>query len=196
MIRSVVDKRNYINCALQRYPISSDKKFASLVSQLIRNDTNLDSIISDISNYRRSFSSNKITTEQWITDSVKSWEKSLFVTLTFSCFQKSNEALKHYDSFKHSISRDIFKNAYKRNTKLIEAFVVEEGDNDQIRKHLHAIMKVPEQMSVETFAELLKEKWIYGNIQYYEIYGEPSKFVGYLLKDRSKSFIADDVVHF
>lgn len=196
MIQSVDNKRAYIASAIQRYPISSDKKFASLVSQLIRNDTNLDSIISDISNYRRSFSSNKITTEQWITDSVKSWEKSLFVTLTFSCFQKSNEALKHYDSFKHSISRDIFKNAYKRNTKLIEAFAVEEGDNDQIRKHLHAIMKVPEQMSVETFAELLKEKWIYGHIQYYEIYGEPSKFVGYLLKDRSKSFITDDVVHF
>ena len=79
---------------------------------------------------------------------------------------------------------------------LIEAFAVEEGDNDQIRKHLHAIMKVPEQMSIETFAELLQQKWIYGHIQYYEIYGEQSKFVGYLLKDRSKSFIADDVVHF
>ena len=196
MIRSVVDKRNYINCALQRYPISSDKKFASIVSQLISNDARLDSIISDINSYRKSFTSKKFTTEQWITDSVQSWDKSLFVTLTFKKLQESNESLKHYDSFKHSVSKDIFKNAYKRNTKLIEAFVVEEGDNDQIRKHLHAIMKVPDQMCIETFAELLQQKWIYGHIQYYEIYGEPSKFVGYLLKDRSKSFIADDVVHF
>lgn len=196
MIRSVVDKRNYINCALQRYPISSDKKFASIVSQLISNDARLDSIISDINSYRKSFTSKKFTTEQWITDSVQSWDKSLFVTLTFKKLQESNESLKHYDSFKHSVSKDIFKNAYKRNTKLIEAFVVEEGDNDQIRKHLHAIMKVPDQMSIETFAELLQQKWIYGHIQYYEIYGEPSKFVGYLLKDRSKNITAGDVVYF
>ena len=196
MIQSVVDKRNYIKSALQRYPISSDKKFASIVSQLIGNDARLDSIISDINSYRKSFTSKKFTTEQWITDSVKSWDKSLFVTLTFRKLQESNESLKHYDSLKHSISRDIFKNAYKRNTKLIEAFFVEEGDNDQIRKHLHAIMKVPEQMSVEKFAELLQQKWIYGHIHYCEIYGEQSKFVGYLLKDRSKNITAGDMVYF
>jgi hypothetical protein len=196
MIQSVVEKRSHIHSALQRYPISLDKKFTSIVSQLINNDSCLDSIISDINSYRQSFSSKKITTEQWITDSVQSWGKSLFVTLTFKKLQESNESLKHYDSFKHSVSKDIFKNAYKRNTKLIEAFAVEEGDNDQIRKHLHAIMKVPEQMSIETFAELLQQKWIYGHIQYYEIYGEQSKFVGYLLKDRSKNFTTGDVVYF
>jgi UDP-2,3-diacylglucosamine pyrophosphatase LpxH len=196
MIQSEDYKRAYIASAIQRYPISSDIRFVSTISHLIQNDANLDSVISDINNYRQSFLSKKITTEQWITDSVQSWDKSLFVTLTFKRLQESNEALKHYDSFKHRVSKDIFRNAYKRNTKLIESFAVEEGDNDQIRKHLHAIMKVPEQMSVEKFAELLQQKWIYGHIHYYEMYGEPSKSIGYLLKDRSKSFITDDVVHF
>ena len=66
MIQSVDNKRAYIASAIQRYPISSDKKFASIVSQLISNDARLDSIISDINSYRKSFTSKKVTTEQWI----------------------------------------------------------------------------------------------------------------------------------
>ena len=122
MIKSVDKKREYINSALQRHPISSDIRFVSTISHLIQNDNNLDSVISDLNDYRKSFSSKKITTEQWITDSIQSWEHSLFVTLTFNSYQGSNESSKNYESFKHRVSKDIFKGAYRRNKKLIEAF--------------------------------------------------------------------------
>jgi hypothetical protein len=196
MNKSVDKKREYINSALQRHPISSDIRFVSTISHLIQNDNNLDSVISDLNDYRKSFSSKKITTEQWITDSIQFWEHSLFVTLTFNSFQGSNESSKNYESFKHRVSKDIFKGAYRRNKKLIEAFVVEEGDNEQHRRHLHSIMKVPEQMTVDSFAELIQDKWTYGNLHYYEMSDEKNRYIGYLLKDRSKTFSADVLTHF
>ena len=196
MNKSVDKKREYINSALQRHPISSDIRFVSTISHLIQNDNNLDSVISDLNDYRKSFSSKKITTEQWITDSIQSWEHSLFVTLTFNSYQGSNESSKNYESFKHRVSKDIFKGAYRRNKKLIEAFVVEEGDNEQHRRHLHSIMRVPEQMTVDSFAELIQDKWTYGNLHYYEMSDEKNRYIGYLLKDRSKSFSADVLTHF
>ena len=196
MNKSVDKKREYINSALQRHPISSDIRFVSTISHLIQNDNNLDSVISDLNDYRKSFSSKKITTEQWITDSIQSWEHSLFVTLTFNSFQGSNESSKNYESFKHRVSKDIFKGAYRRNKKLIEAFVVEEGDNEQHRRHLHSIMRVPEQMTVDSFAELIQNKWTYGNLHYYEMSDEKNRYIGYLLKDRSKTFSADVLTHF
>jgi hypothetical protein len=196
MIKSVDKKREYINSALQRHPISSDIRFVSTISHLIQNDNNLDSVISDLNDYRKSFSSKKITTEQWITDSIQSWEHSLFVTLTFNSYQGSNESSKNYESFKHCVSKDIFKSAYKRNKKLIEAFVVEEGDNEQHRRHLHSIMRVPEQMTVDSFAALIQNKWTYGNLHYYEMSDEKNRYIGYLLKDRSKTFSADVLTHF
>jgi len=196
MNKSVDKKREYINSALQRHPISSDIRFVSTISHLIQNDNNLDSVISDLNDYRKSFSSKKITTEQWITDSIQSWKHSLFVTLTFNSFQGSNESSKNYESFKHRVSKDIFKGAYKRNKKLIEAFVVEEGDNEQHRRHLHSIMRVPEQMTVDSFAELIQNKWTYGNLHYYEIGDEKNRYIGYLLKDRSKTFSSDVLTHF
>ena len=196
MNKSVDKKREYINSALQRHPISSDIRFVSTISHLIQNDNNLDSVISDLNDYRKSFSSKKITTEQWITDSIQSWEHSLFVTLTFNSYQGSNESSKNYESFKHRVSKDIFKGAYRRNKKLIEAFVVEEGDNEQHRRHLHSIMRVPEQMTVDSFAELIQNKWTYGNLHYYEMSDEKNRYIGYLLKDRSKSFSADVLTHF
>ena len=196
MIKSVDKKREYINSALQRHPISSDIRFVSTISHLIQNDSNLDSVISDLNDYRKSFSSKKITTEQWITDSIQSWEHSLFVTLTFNSYQGSNESSKNYESFKHRVSKDIFKGAYRRNKKLIEAFVVEEGDNEQHRRHLHSIMRVPEQMTVDSFAELIQDKWTYGNLHYYEMSDEKNRYIGYLLKDRSKTFSADVLTHF
>ena len=196
MNKSVDKKREYINSALQRHPISSDIRFVSTISHLIQNDNNLDSVISDLNDYRKSFSSKKITTEQWITDSIQSWEHSLFVTLTFNSYQGSNESSKNYESFKHRVSKDIFKSAYKRNKKLIEAFVVEEGDNEQHRRHLHSIMRVPEQMTVDSFAELIQNKWTHGNLHYYEMSDEKNRYIGYLLKDRSKTFSADVLTHF
>ena len=196
MNKSVDKKREYINSALQRHPISSDIRFVSTISHLIQNDNNLDSVISYLNDYRKSFSSKKITTEQWITDSIQSWEHSLFVTLTFNSFQGSNESSKNYESFKHRVSKDIFKGAYRRNKKLIEAFVVEEGDNEQHRRHLHSIMRVPEQMTVDSFAELIQNKWTYGNLHYYEMSDEKNRYIGYLLKDRSKTFSADVLTHF
>ena len=196
MNKSVDKKREYINSALQRHPISSDIRFVSTISHLIQNDNNLDSVISDLNDYRKSFSSKKITTEQWITDSIQSWEHSLFVTLTFNSYQGSNESSKNYESFKHRVSKDIFKGAYRRNKKLIEAFVVEEGDNEQHRRHLHSIMRVPEQMTVDSFAELIQNKWTYGNLHYYEMSDEKNRYIGYLLKDRSKTFSADVLTHF
>jgi hypothetical protein len=196
MNKSVDKKREYINSALQRHPISSDIRFVSTISHLIQNDNNLDSVISDLNDYRKSFSSKKITTEQWIADSIQSWKHSLFVTLTFNSFQGSNESSKNYESFKHRVSKDIFKGAYRRNKKLIEAFVVEEGDNEQHRRHLHSIMRVPEQMTVDSFAELIRNKWIHGYLHYYEMSGEKNRYIGYLLKDRSKSFSADVLTHF
>lgn len=196
MNKSVDKKREYINSALQRHPISSDIRFVSTISHLIQNDNNLDSVISDLNDYRKSFSSKKITTEQWITDSIQSWEHSLFVTLTFNSYQGSNESSKNYESFKHRVSKDIFKGAYRRNKKLIEAFVVEEGDNEQHRRHLHSIMRVPEQMTVDSFAELIQGKWTYGNLHYYEMSDEKNRYIGYLLKDRSKTFSADVLTHF
>ncbi len=194
--KSVDKKREYINSALQRHPISSDIRFVSTISHLMRNSNNLDSVISDINNYRKSFSSKKITTEQWITDSIQSWEHSLFVTLTFSSYKGSIESAKNYECFKHRVSKDIFKSAYKRNKKLIEAFVVEEGDNDQHRRHLHLIMRVPKQMTFDSFAELLQKKWTHGYLHYYEIGDEKNRYIGYLLKDRSKLFSADVLTHF
>ena len=196
MNKSVDKKREYINSALQRHPISSDIRFVSTISHLIQNDNNLDSVISDLNDYRKSFSSKKITTEQWITDSIQSWEHSLFVTLTFNSYQGSNESSKNYESFKHRVSKDIFKGAYRRNKKLIEGFVVEEGDNEQHRRHLHSIMRVPEQMTVDSFAELIQDKWTYGNLHYYEMSDEKNRYIGYLLKDRSKTFSADVLTHF
>ena len=196
MNKSVDKKREYINSALQRHPISSDIRFVSTISHLIQNDNNLDSVISDLNDYRKSFSSKKITTEQWITDSIQSWEHSLFVTLTFNSYQGSNESSKNYESFKHRVSKDIFKGAYRRNKKLIEAFVVEEGDNEQHRRHLHSIMRVPEQMTVDSFAELIQNKWTHGNLHYYEMSDEKNRYIGYLLKDRSKTFSADVLTHF
>ena len=196
MNNSVDKKREYINSALQRHPISSDIRFVSTISHLIQNDNNLDSVISDLNDYRKSFSSKKITTEQWITDSIQSWEHSLFVTLTFNSFQGSNESSKNYESFKHRVSKDIFKGAYRRNKKLIEAFVVEEGDNEQHRRHLHSIMRVPEQMTVDSFAELIQNKWTHGYLHYYEMSDEKNRYIGYLLKDRSKTFSADVLTHF
>ena len=196
MNKSVDKKREYINSALQRHPISSDIRFVSTISHLIKNDSNLDLVISDLNDYRKSFSSKKITTEQWITDSIQSWEHSLFVTLTFNSYQGSNESSKNYESFKHRVSKDIFKGAYRRNKKLIEAFVVEEGDNEQHRRHLHSIMRVPEQMTVDSFAELIQNKWTYGNLHYYEMSDEKNRYIGYLLKDRSKTFSADVLTHF
>ena len=196
MIKSVDKKREYINSALQRHPISSDIRFVSTISHLIQNDNNLDSVISDLNDYRKSFSSKKITTEQWITDSIQSWEHSLFVTLTFNSYQGSNESSKNYESFKHRVSKDIFKGAYRRNKKLIEAFVVEEGDNEQHRRHLHSIMRVPEQMTVDSFAELIQDKWTHGYLHYYEMSDEKNRYIGYLLKDRSKTFSADVLTHF
>ena len=178
MNKSIDKKREYINSALQRHPISSDIRFVSTISHLIQNDNNLDSVISDLNDYRKSFSSKKITTEQWITDSIQSWEHSLFVTFTFNSFQGSNESSKNYESFKHRVSKDIFKGAYRRNKKLIEAFVVEEGDNDQHRRHLHSIMRVPEQMTVDSFAELIQNKWTYGNLHYYEMSDEKNRYIG------------------
>ena len=196
MNKSVDKKREYINSALQRHPISSDIRFVSTISLLIKNDNNLDLVISDLNNYRNSFSSKKITTEQWITDSIKSWKDSLFVTLTFNSYQGSSESLKNYECFKHRVSKDIFKNAYKRNKKLIEAFVVEEGDNEQHRRHLHSIMRVPEQMTVDSFAELIQNKWTLGYLHYYEMSDEKNRYIGYLLKDRSKVFRPDVLTHF
>ena len=196
MNKSVDKKREYINSALQRHPISSDIRFVSTISHLIQNDNNLDSVISDLNDYRKSFSSKKITTEQWITDSIQSWEHSLFVTLTFNSYQGSNESSKNYESFKHRVSKDIFKGAYRRNKKLIEAFVVEEGDNEQHRRHLHSIMRVPEQMTVDSFTALIQNKWTYGNLHYYEMSDEKNRYIGYLLKDRSKTFSADVLTHF
>lgn len=196
MIKSVDKKREYINSALQRHPISSDIRFVSTISHLIQNDNNLDSVISDLNDYRKSFSSKKITTEQWITDSIQSWEHSLFVTLTFNSYQGSNESSKNYESFKHRVSKDIFKGAYRRNKKLIEAFVVEEGNNEQHRRHLHSIMRVPEQMTVDSFAELIQNKWTHGYLHYYEMSDEKNRYIGYLLKDRSKTFSADVLTHF
>ena len=196
MIKSVDKKREYINSALQRHPISSDIRFVSTISHLIQNDNNLDSVISDLNDYRKSFSSKKITTEQWITDSIQSWEHSLFVTLTFNSYQGSNESSKNYESFKHRVSKDIFKGAYRRNKKLIEAFVVEEGDNEQHRRHLHSIMRVPEQMTVDSFAELIQDKWTHGYLHYYAMSDEKNRYIGYLLKDRSKTFSADVLTHF
>lgn len=196
MIKSVDKKREYINSALQRHPISSDIRFVSTISHLIQNDNNLDSVISDLNDYRKSFSSKKITTEQWITDSIQSWEHSLFVTLTFNSYQGSNESSKNYESFKHRVSKDIFKGAYRRNKKLIEGFVVEEGDNEQHRRHLHSIMRVPEQMTVDSFAELIQNKWTHGYLHYYEMSDEKNRYIGYLLKDRSKTFSADVLTHF
>jgi hypothetical protein len=200
MNKSIDIKREYINSALQRHPISSDIRFVSTISHLIQNDSNLDSVISDLNNYRNSFSSKKITNyesvEQWITDSIQSWKHSLFVTLTFNSYQGSIESSKNYECFKHRVSKDIFKNAYKRNKKLIEAFVVEEGDNEQHRRHLHSIMRVPEKMTVDSFAELIKNKWTHGYLHYYEMNGEKNRYIGYLLKDRSKPFSADVLTHF
>lgn len=196
MNKSVDKKREYINSALQRHPISSDIRFVSTISHLIQNDNNLDSVISDLNDYRKSFSSKKITTEQWITDSIQSWEHSLFVTLTFNSYQGSNESSKNYESFKHRVSKDIFKGAYRRNKKLIEAFVVEEGNNEQHRRHLHSIMRVPEQMTVDSFAELIQNKWTHGYLHYYEMSDEKNRYIGYLLKDRSKTFSADVLTHF
>ena len=196
MNKSVDKKREYINSALQRHPISSDIRFVSTISHLIQNDNNLDSVISDLNDYRKSFSSKKITTEQWITDSIQSWEHSLFVTLTFNSYQGSNESSKNYESFKHRVSKDIFKGAYRRNKKLIEGFVVEEGDNEQHRRHLHSIMRVPEQMTVDSFAELIQDKWTHGYLHYYEMSDEKNRYIGYLLKDRSKTFSADVLTHF
>lgn len=196
MNKSVDKKREYINSALQRHPISSDIRFVSTISHLIQNDNNLDSVISDLNDYRKSFSSKKITTEQWITDSIQSWEHSLFVTLTFNSYQGSNESSKNYESFKHRVSKDIFKGAYRRNKKLIEGFVVEEGDNEQHRRHLHSIMRVPEQMTVDSFAELIQKKWTHGNLHYYEMSDEKNRYIGYLLKDRSKTFSDDVLTHF
>ena len=200
MNKSVDKKREYINSVLQRHPISSDIRFVSTISHLIQNDKNLDSVISDLNDYRKSFSSKKITNyesvEQWITDSIQSWKHSLFVTLTFNSYQGSIESSKNYECFKHRVSKDIFKNAYKRNKKLIEAFVVEEGDNEQHRRHLHSIMRVPEKMTVDSFAELIKNKWTHGYLHYYEMNGEKNRYIGYLLKDRSKPFSADVLTHF
>ena len=196
MNKSVDKKREYINSALQRHPISSDIRFVSTISHLIKNDSNLDSVISDLNDYRKSFSSKKITTKQWITDSIQSWEHSLFVTLTFNSFQGSNESSKNYESFKHRVSKDIFKGAYRRNKKLIEAFVVEEGNNEQHRRHLHSIMRVPEQMTVDSFAELIQDKWTHGYLHYYPMSDEKNRYIGYLLKDRSKTFSADVLTHF
>ena len=196
MNKSVDKKREYINSALQRHPISSDIRFVSTISHLIKNDSNLDLVISDLNDYRKSFSSKKITTEQWITDSIQSWEHSLFVTLTFNSYQGSNESSKNYESFKHRVSKDIFKGAYRRNKKLIEGFVVEEGDNEQHRRHLHSIMRVPEQMTVDSFAELIQDKWTHGYLHYYEMSDEKNRYIGYLLKDRSKTFSADVLTHF
>lgn len=45
MNKSVDKKREYINSALQRHPISSDIRFVSTISHLIQNDNNLDSVI-------------------------------------------------------------------------------------------------------------------------------------------------------
>ena len=57
-------------------------------------------------------------------------------------------------------------------------------------------MRVPEQMTVDSFAELIQNKWTYGNLHYYEIGDEKNRYIGYLLKDRSKTFSSDVLTHF
>jgi hypothetical protein len=181
-------KREHINAAIQRYPINLDTAFISTVGELIKNNANLDAIIDDIAAYRRNDKVSKIYSKDFIAEQVSSWSQAVFITFTFE-YEKSIEASNLlFHQFEQTLSKAIYKNAFRRNKKRCKFFAVSEGSFETVtRQHFHAIFELPPKDSFEVFSETIKILWKHGSVDLRIIDENKDAVITYLLKNRTKT---------
>ncbi len=160
-------KRNLIEKALKRDAIKDDYQFIDLVHSLIRNDKNLDDVIKYISEYRNSPIANKTALQNWSMQKIKKYRLPQRVTLTFTDYYDcpSDIAKQRCQKFIKAMSKDIYKNAYRRHRKLIKNNIFLEGNVLGIRVHLEMIIETPEKLSSSNFQEMIQHYWVYGHAE-------------------------------
>ena len=181
-------KREHINAAIQRYPLNLDTGFISTIGKLIKNDANLDGILADIAAYRQTNKVSKIHSKDFITDQVNVWGQSVFITFTFE-YEKSIEASNRlFHQFEQTLSKAIYKNAFRRNKKRCKFFAVSEGSIETVtRQHFHAVFELPPKDSFEVFSETIKILWNHGSVDLRIIDDNKDAVIGYLLKSKTKT---------
>jgi len=190
MERTNEQKRNLIEKALNRDAIQYDHRFIDVVHSLIRNNKNLDDVIKYISEYRNSPIANKTALQNWSMQKIKKYRLPQRVTLTFTDYYDcpSDAAKQRCQKFIKAMSKDIYKNAYRRHRKLIKNNIFLEGNVRDIRVHLEMIIETPEKISSSDFQEMIQNYWVYGHAEVNLIQEQDiEQVVRYTHKFRSKS---------
>ena len=178
---------------------TTTKQFVETAKLRLQSNSHLDSVLSDIACARNSFTVQKKLNEDWIKEEIRVWKTVAYITFTFSRPENYRDrAAKKYLELVEDISEIIFKHAYRRYNKKIKHFAVIEGNNDEHRRHLHAIVEIPDKQTVDSFKALIQKRWSYGNVDCLEIGRDEADInncIGYLLKGRTKEFSEDLLVH-
>ncbi len=160
-------KRNLIEKSLNRDAIQYDYRSIEVIHSLIQNDKNLDDVLKDIDEYRNSPIANKTALQNWSMQKIKKYRLPQRVTLTFTDYYDcpSDIAKQRCQKFIKAISKDIYKNAYRRHRKLIKNNIFLEGNVLGIRVHLEMIIETPEKLSSSNFQEMIQHYWVYGHAE-------------------------------
>jgi hypothetical protein len=160
-------KRNLIEKSLNRDAIQYDYRSIEVIHSLIQNDKNLNDVIKHIDEYRNSPIANKTALQNWSMQKVKKYRLPQRVTLTFTDYYDcpSDIAKQRCQKFIKAMSKDIYKNAYRRHRKLIKNNIFLEGNVRGIRVHLEMIIETPEKLSSSNFQEMIQHYWVYGHAE-------------------------------
>jgi len=181
------EKRHLINIALEKDHIAQNKKCCELIRSLMTSDSNLDVCIEIISDIRNSVSTLIYETKNWVADRASQWDRSLFVTLTFRFEPNQNKVLGEFNTFKKLLSRDIYKNAFRRYGKEVEMASVIAGDSIT-NPHIHCHIRIPDRLETSEFKELITKYWRSGFADIRDCDENHSQITGYLLKNDSTAF--------
>ena len=123
----------------------------------------------------------------WNLQNLKNWNKPLSVDLTtrFSDTPES-QIRKEYQRFVNRLSKNVFRNSYRRFGLLInETGYLEFGVINQ-QPHIHMLVETPKKINQTRFKELIRGFWTLGSLRIRNINDDDMKY-NYNTKRRTKN---------
>lgn len=91
---------------------------------------------------------------------IHSFNQPIHTTFTFKQINTKDQARVTLASFSHTLSKCVYKNAYRRHGKKIRLFGALEGyESYGTRFHWHTIIESPHKMSPISFSSLTRKTW-------------------------------------
>lgn len=184
-------KRLRIEKSLSHKDIVQDEPFVSLMRQLALSDKNLDAVITDINTYRSSMIGIQQAHKKEVSIRVKDWDQPIFANFTPRYELRSETLTYRFQSFINTLSKKIYKNAYKRKNRRINHSSFLEGNNIATRVHIHSVIDVPPGRDINNIKSLIRKYWwntgsVYFSENNYLTDDDIDRVSGYITKFRTK----------